>query len=98
VRGKVQQRDRPAALRHAHAGRQIFRRGIVEPDFSALDHVREQQRREDLCYRAELEDRVAVERAAVTGTAQANVSSTAAKTMPRFLECFVTSPSIASRG
>ena len=52
-------------LGQLHAGREVLGHGIVELEFSALDHIGEHERREDLGDRSDLEDGVAIERALV---------------------------------
>ncbi len=62
MRREINERDLPAiALRRLGVCWQKFRNGIGQRHFAVLDHVREQQRREDLRDRSNLEDRVAVE-------------------------------------
>ncbi len=66
MRRKIDQRNRAAiALWHLNAWRQIFTDGIVERNLAALHHIRKQHRGEYLCRRADLKNRVAVERARI---------------------------------
>ena len=66
VRRKMQQRDGLAvALRHADVFGKIAGGGIVQGDFVALDHVSQQQGREDLGEGSDFEQRVATHRARV---------------------------------
>src|SRR5262245_52540579 len=64
VGGEITQRDECAAsLRHPDMLRKISCGRIVQSDLFALHHVRQQQRREDLRDRPDLEDRVSIDHA-----------------------------------
>jgi hypothetical protein len=64
--GQVRERDLPAvALRYPRAGRQELGYRLIEPDFSMLDHIGQQQCREYLGYRADLKHAVAGQRTAI---------------------------------
>ena len=52
----------PAVFRHAHLPGQVFDHWVVPRHLAALHIVSQEQRGEYLYYRADLEDRVAVER------------------------------------
>jgi hypothetical protein len=58
LRRQVDERDRPAPDWEQHVVLEIALHGIVERHQALLRHLCEQRRREDLCDRADLEDRV----------------------------------------
>jgi hypothetical protein len=58
VRGEVGECDRPAAHRQLDACRKVVLHGVVERQQPVLDHAGQQRGGEDLCHRADLEDRV----------------------------------------
>ncbi len=61
--GQVRQRDRTAvSLRDRRPGREVLGDRIGKDDVSAFGHVGEEECREDLRHRPDLEGRIAVER------------------------------------